>query len=81
MLKTTLATSCTLEAGYLFTSKTSFYFLSNNSIEINLVEAQEKEECALDQLDKCTPTETDSAQGKMVSLLQEKAIKILQRRR
>jgi hypothetical protein len=42
-----------------------------------LVECLEKEECQLDQLEKCVPTETDSPAGKMVGLLQDKAIKIL----
>ena len=53
----------------------------NNSIEINLLECVEKENFLWDKLDGCTETETDSNAGRVAATLQEKTVKLLQRRR
>lgn len=54
---------------------------SNNSIDVNLLECVEKEEFGFDKLDTCTPHETESAPGRIAAMLQEKAVKLLQRKR
>ena len=54
---------------------------SNNSIEINVLECTEKENFAFDKLDSLHTTETESAAGRIGANLQEKAVKLLQRRR
>lgn len=53
----------------------------NNSIEVNLLECSLKETFAFDKLDTCTVTETESNVGRVAATLQEKTIKLLQRRR
>merc|ERR1712083_1046822 len=52
----------------------------NNSIEVNLLEAEQKENVQFDALDGET-SETDSAAGKVAAQLQEKTYKIFQRKR
>ena len=51
---------------------------SNNSIEVNLLEACEKEEFAFEKLD-ITTHETDSAAGRVAADLQTRTYKIFQR--
>mmetsp|Transcript_16734 Transcript_16734/g.16015 ORF Transcript_16734/g.16015 Transcript_16734/m.16015 type:complete len:147 (-) Transcript_16734:43-483(-) len=53
----------------------------NNSCEINLLEAEMKEQFAFDKLDQCQTSETESAAGRIGHNLQEKTVKLLQRRR
>ena len=53
----------------------------NNSIEINLLECEERETVAWDKLDQCGENETQSAAGRVAATLQEKAVKLLQRKR
>ena len=67
----------------MFTSKKlSFKFLnSNNSIEVNLLECIEKEKFLFEKLDNLPSTETESATGRYASAVQDKAVKLLQRRR
>ena len=54
--------------------------LSNNSIEVNLLEICEKEKFQFDQITQET-TETDSNVGKIAADLQMKTYKIFQRKR
>ena len=73
-----------LVAGYLFMSKIIYeitFMCSNNSIEINLLECVEKEKFAFDKLDQCHHTETETATGRIGAALQDKAVKLLMRRR
>ena len=53
----------------------------DNSVEINMLECTEKEDFAWDELDKCTETETQSTVGRVAAALQEKSVKLLNRRR
>ena len=53
----------------------------NNSIEVNLLECTEKENFEWDKLDSCQQTETDSTVGSVAASLQDKSIKLLNRRR
>ena len=53
----------------------------NNSIEVNLLEACEKEDFAFDKLETCHTTETESPAGRVAATLQDKTVKLLQRRR
>ena len=53
----------------------------NNSIEVNLLECVEKENFLWDKLDGCQETETQSSAGRVAATLQEKTVKLLQRRR
>ena len=53
----------------------------NNSVEVNLVEAAEREDFDFDKLVVPEGLETESAAGKVASQLQEKTVKSLQRRR
>ncbi len=54
---------------------------SNNSIDINLLECAEKDQFAFDKLDAGRTTETESPAGRIGAMLQEKTVKLLQRRR
>ena len=53
----------------------------NNSIEVNLLECSEKEHMLWDKLDKAGDTETQSTAGRVAAALQQKSIKLLQRKR
>lgn len=53
----------------------------NNSIEVNLLECAEKEEFNFEKLESCATTETESNVGRVAATLQEKTVKLLQRRR
>ena len=53
----------------------------NNSIEINLLEAEERERVAWESLDSCKENESSSNAGRVAATLQEKTVKLLQRRR
>jgi len=53
----------------------------NNSIEVNLLECTEKEQFAFDKLDNAVANETESAAGRIAASLQNKTVKLLQRRR
>ena len=53
----------------------------NNSIEINLLEATQKEHFNFEKLESCHTTETESNVGRVAATLQEKTVKLLQRRR
>ena len=53
---------------------------SNNSIEVNLLECEEREKVAFDAITQDT-TETDSHAGKVAADLQMKTYRIFQRRR
>jgi len=53
----------------------------NNSIEVNLLECTEKESFNFEKLEACATTETESNVGRVAATLQEKTIKLLQRRR
>ena len=52
----------------------------NNSIEVNLLEICEKEMFEFEKLNSET-TETDSNAGKIAATLQDKTLKIFQRKR
>ena len=53
----------------------------NNSVEVNLLECAAKEDFLWDKLDNCTETETESSTGRVAAGLQQKTVKLLQRRR
>ena len=53
----------------------------NNSIEINVLECIEKEDFGFDKLDNLQQNETESAAGRVAASLQQKSVKLLQRRR
>ena len=53
----------------------------NNSVEVNLLECVEREEFLWDNLDSCRKTETESTAGAVAATLQDKTVKLLQRRR
>ena len=53
----------------------------NNSVEVNLLECSEKEHVRWDHLDKASETETQSSAGRVAATLQNKTIKLLQRKR
>ena len=53
----------------------------NNSIEVNLLECTEKDEFSFDKLDTLTTTESETNAGRVAATLQEKTVKLLQRRR
>ena len=53
----------------------------NNSIEINLLEAEEREQVKWDLLEGNNDTETQSTAGRVAATLQDKTVKLLQRRR
>ena len=53
----------------------------NNSIEVNLLECVEKENFNFEKLESCQPNETESAAGRVANTLQEKTVKLLNRRR
>ncbi len=53
----------------------------NNSIEVNLLECSEKEQFSFDKLDTCHTNETESNAGRVAATLQEKTVKLLNRRR
>ena len=53
---------------------------SNNSIEISLLEVEEKEKVAFDQITQET-TETDSHAGKIAQDLQGKTYRLFQKKR
>lgn len=53
----------------------------NNSIEINLLECVEKEHFTFEKLDNAPRTESETAAGRAGALLQDKTVKLLQRRR
>ena len=53
----------------------------NNSIEVNLLECTEKENFNFEKLETCQQTETESTVGRVAATLQEKTVKLLQRRR
>ena len=54
------------------------YFCRNNSIEINLLEACEKEDFAFEKVENQT-TETESAAGRVAADLQTKTYQMFQR--
>ena len=56
-------------------------YFSNNAIEVNLLECTEKEEFSFDKLDTAPRTETETAAGRIAATLQDKTVKLLQRRR
>jgi len=53
----------------------------NNSIEVNLLECIEKESFNFEKLETCQSGETESPAGRVAATLQEKTVKLLQRRR
>jgi len=53
---------------------------SNNTIEVNLLEIEQKEKFAFEQL-TAEGTETDSHAGKIAGDLQQKTLRIFQRKR
>lgn len=53
----------------------------NNSIEINLLECTEKESFNFEKLESCHANESDTPAGRVAATLQEKTVKLLQRRR
>jgi hypothetical protein len=53
----------------------------NNSIEVNLLECSEKEQFQFEKLEQCHHNETESSAGRVASTLQDKTVKLLQRRR
>lgn len=53
----------------------------NNSIEVNLLECNEKEGFVFDKLDSCHSNETESSAGRAAAALQDKTVKLLNRRR
>ena len=53
----------------------------NNSVEVNLLECCEKESFMFDKLDQCHVNETESPAGRIAATLQEKTVRLLQRRR
>ena len=69
-----------VDGGFIHTGGWLFVH-DNNSIEVNLLECSEKEKFLWDKLDGCSETETQSSAGRVGATLQEKTIKLLQRKR
>lgn len=83
-LSQTQVPSSTLVVGSSFMSKIHHlhhYFVSNNSIEVNLLECVEKEEFMFEKLEGLQHTETETPAGRIAATLQDKTIKLLNRRR
>ena len=53
----------------------------NNTVEVNLLECVEKEHYSFDQINAEDSIETESAAGKVAHQLQQKAVKLINRRR
>ena len=53
----------------------------NNSVEVNLLECEQKELVQWDKLDAAVETESQSHAGRVGALLQDKTVKLLARRR
>lgn len=53
----------------------------NNSIEVNLLECVEKEQFSFEKLDNAPRTESETPSGRIGATLQDKTVKLLQRRR
>ena len=54
---------------------------ANNSCEINLLEAVEKEKFLWENLEKAVDTETQSTVGRLCADMQNKTVKLLNRKR
>ena len=72
---------CNSESGTFIHTGGWLFVHDNNSCEINLLEAEQKELFAFDKLDQCQNSETESAAGRIGNNLQDKTVKMLQRRR
>ena len=72
---------CKSETGLFIHTGGWLFVHDNNSIEINLLEATEKETFDFNKLDQCHTDEAESAAGRIGANLQEKTVKLLQRRR
>jgi len=76
------ASSSTPAGGSSYTSKILLLKeRSNNSIEANFLECVEKEDFKFDRLEQCHAKETDSNAGRVGHVLQEKTVKLINRRR
>ena len=53
----------------------------NNSIEVNLLECEKKEDFIWDKLDGSQENETQSNAGRVAASLQEKTVKLIGRKR
>jgi len=53
----------------------------NNAIEVNLLECCEKENFNFEKLDTSPNTESETTAGRIGATLQDKTVKLLQRRR
>ena len=53
----------------------------NNSVKVNLLECTERENFLWDSLDKSVETESQTPAGRVGAILQEKTVKLLQRKR
>ncbi len=69
------------DSGYFIHTGGWLFVHDNNSIEINLLEATEKEQFTFDKLDSCHATETESPAGRIAATLQEKTVRLLSKRR
>ena len=58
-----------------------FLILSNNTIEVNFMEAIAKEDFAFEEVKPPHNLESESNAGKVAAQLQERAVKLIQRRR
>lgn len=71
----------TSESGLFIHTGGWLFVHDNNSIEVNLLECTEKEQFNFEKLEACATTETESNVGRVAATLQEKTVKLLQRRR
>lgn len=58
-----------------------FIILSNNTIEVNLVEAMDRDKFAFENIQTPQGLETESPAGRIAAQLQEKATRMVLRRR
>ena len=69
------------ESGEFIHSGGWLFVHDNNSCEINMLECVEKEDFIFDQLDNAVECETDSDAGTVGKSLQNKTVKLLNRKR
>ena len=71
---------CKSEEGKFVHTGGWLFLHDNNSLEINILEATQKEDFDFNALDQCKSIESDSPAGRAGALLQEKTIRLLQKR-
>ena len=72
---------CNSESGLFIHTGGWLFVHDNNSIEVNLLECTEKEQFNFEKLETCVANETETPAGRVAATLQDKSVKLLQRRR